>query len=258
VPFDPGPSREDALVLRSLKLGDTSKIVTVLTEAYGRVKLVAKGARRLESRWSSLLEPGNEVEVVAYVRPERDLWTLSDVSLRRSALTGGNSLDKLSHLFAALELADRLLPEQQPVPELATLYRTYLDRWHGGEPAVMPALFFGLELAMLRLLGLELGVTSCNECGAALAARPRALYRAVEGALCCERCARGDGRWLDPAALGVLAQLESGLQTAAPPPLEDPIRAAVGRLLHEHMSFHLPSYRVPRSLYWLADATRGG
>lgn len=254
-----GPSRDLALVLRTLKLGDTSKIVTVLTEEHGRVKLVAKGARRLQSRWGSLLEPGNEIEILVYVRSGRDLWTLSDASLCRGALTAGSSLDKLSHLFAALELADRLLPEQQPAPDLAALYRTYLDRWHESEPARMPALFFALELALLRSLGLDLTVARCGRCGAATKRQTRVLYVARDGIVCCEPCAQGKrGRWLDGACTRALAYLESGLQTPDVPGLDDSVRGAVGRLLHEHMTFHLPSYRVPRSLYWLTDVTRGG
>jgi DNA repair protein RecO (recombination protein O) len=254
-----GPSRDSALVLRTLKLGDTSKIVTVLTERHGRVKVVAKGARRLESRWGSLLEPGNEVEILVYVRPGRDLWTLSDVSLQRGVLTAAGSLDKLSHLFAALELADRLLPEQQPAGEIAALYRTVLDRWHESEPAQMPALFFGLELALLNELGLDLLVDHCGRCGEETGRESRVLYIPREGFVCCERCARGTGgRWLDGASLEAMLTLPSCLDGETTLELDAAAKGAIGRLLHEHMSFHLPSYRLPRSLFWLADATREG
>jgi hypothetical protein len=50
-----------------------------------------------------------------------------------------------------------------------------------------------------------------------------------------------------------------GLEKGSPPPpaLAPADRREVGRLLHEHMGFHLPSYRLPRALYWLAPITKG-
>ncbi len=247
-----GPSREEAIVLRTLKLGDSSKIVTVLTPTYGRVKVVAKGSRKLGSRMGSLLEPGNELELVVYARPGRDLWMLSDASLRRSALRGGGltelgRLDKLAYLLAAMELADRLLPEQQSLPELEELYRWFLDRWHAEAGADMPALFFGLELELLDRLGVGLAGRHCAECGRPLDAR--ALYRVADGTFSCESCGRGAGRWVTETVMTRL----NGLSLRAEPgaPIEGEEKRALGRLLHEHMGFHLPNYRLPRSLYWL-------
>ena len=92
-----GPVADEAIVLRVIKLGESSKIVSALTRIHGRVKLVAKGARQPGHRLRSLLETGNELSIQCYPRPDRDLWMLGEASLRRAALTGGGSLDKLSH-----------------------------------------------------------------------------------------------------------------------------------------------------------------
>lgn len=251
-----GPTQETALVLRSLKLGDTSKIVTVLTPTYGRAKLVAKGVRKLGSRLGSLLEPGNQLEVVVYANPGRDLWLLKEASLERAALTGGTTLDKLSHLFAALELADRLLPEQQPLPELENVYRVYLDRWHAADSGAMPALFFALELSLLEHLGLAMDVAHCGSCGEPILEHGRAVHVVADGAMACERCAREGGHWVDADALVCVDTLAQGLATGTLPPVNASRRRVIGRLLHEHMTFHLPNYRVPRSLYWLTDERR--
>lgn len=248
------------MVLRVTKLGDTSKIVTALTPTHGVVKGVAKGARTVGSRMGSLLEPGNELELLLYVREGRDLWTLGDATLRRAALTGASSLDKLSHLLAALELADRVLTPHQPVEEVADLYRGFLDRWHAGSAGEMAGLFFALEAELCLHLGVELAWDRCGECGRDLAGEERALHAVADGWLRCSGCAAtaGAGRWLDGGVLATLTRLPDALEPGGSVPVSSGERAAIGRLLHEHMGFHLQGYRLPRSLYWLTAADSAG
>ncbi len=255
-----GPVRDAGVVLRTLRLGETSQIVSVLSAGHGRVKLVAKGSRNLRSRLRALLEPGNELELVFYAHPRRELWLLKEASLRRAALTGVGSLPKLSHLFAALELADRLLPEREAVAETAALFEHFLDRWHGSGPDEMTGLFFLLELGMLEQAGIGLGWRHCGSCGVALAQSPRVVHRAREGVLECADCGRRDpsaGFWLEASALGALAALGGAgwAASAKELTLAPEHRRALGRLLHEHFTYHLPAYRLPRSLYWLRAET---
>ena len=245
------PQRCTALVLRTIKLGDTSKIVSVLSHEHGRIRLVAKGARQLQSRWFAALEPGNEVELLVYAHPGRELWMLSDAQLLRGALAFGCGLPKLLHLFAALELAERLLPEQEPQPGISALYRHFLARWHKASAAGMPGLFFALELALAEQLGIALDVLSCAECGVALARAERAAFAVSDGVLRCASCAGPLGRWLDGATLSRLGGLAMGVERANLDEMDEHECGSIGRVLHEHLRFHLPNYRVPRSLYWL-------
>lgn len=251
-----GPVSDRALVLGTRKLGEGSRIVSALTRDHGRVALVARGSRRSTSRLRSLLEPGNQLELQFYPRPDRELWTLGDASLVRAALTGAGSLDKLSYLLAVLELADRLLPEREAVPELVQLYERYLDRWHLEGPQGMAALFFALEGGLLHALGLGIDLWGCGECGKRIEGEASAIFRPEEGALLCSSCAGSRGQWLDSEGLRAWRSLEGLLEGGEIPGLEPAARRRIGRLLHQHMLHHLPRYRVPRALYWL-DSSRG-
>ena len=249
----PGPTRDEGLVLRTLQLGDTSRIVSTLTTGHGRVKLVAKGSRKLDSRLGALLEPGNELDLVFYPHRDRELWTLGEAGLRRAALTGGGTLSKLSHLFAALELADRLLPEREAVPEFDALMRSWLDAWHREGDAAMSTLFFVLEIRWLERTGLGLDASQCAECGNTTLAQERVCFRVTDGTFVCMRCGAGSGRWIDGSVVDVLQRLtETDLAQPSGPALDSTERREIGRLLHEHLTFHLPDYRLPQSLYWLA------
>lgn len=256
-----GATREPGLILRPVKLGDSSKIVSALTERFGRVKLVAKGSRQLGSRLSALLEPGNELDLVLYPHDDRELWMLGDAALVRAALTGGNTLNKLSHLLATMELADRLLPEREPVPEFHSLLRAFLDHWHSTEDEGQAALFFGVELGFLEGAGIGLDASTCADCGKSLTGADRAGVRAAEGAILCSDCAPPRTRWVDGGALRQLQDLAASPlvdhQLETWPRLDPEERQQIGRLLHEHMTLHLPGYRLPASLYWLAPRSAG-
>lgn len=245
-----GPVSDEAVILGSRKLRETSLIVSALTRAHGHVKLVAKGARRQGRALAHLLEPGNELELVFYPHVDRELWILADASLRRAALTGARGLDKLSHLLAALELAERLLPEREPLPEIEAVLRRFLDLWHEVAPDRSLALFFGLEAALARELGVGLDLDACGSCGRPLTGAVRAAFFAAEGRLACERCAGAQAQWMDAEELRVLGAVAAVLEGGDAPQLLEPQRRAVGRLLHEHLSHHLTGYRLPRALYW--------
>lgn len=255
-----GATREPAIVLRPIRLGDSSKIVAVLTPRFGRVKLVAKGSRQIGSRWAALLEPGNELDLLVYAHPDRELWMLSDATLVRAALTGGNTLNKLSHLFAAMELADRLLPEREPVPDFEGLLRGFLDAWHRAADEQMSAIFFAFELGVLDGAGTGLDPDCCSDCGRPLAQEERVGVRPSEGDILCTGCVSGPARWLDSellVQLQAIARPQWGAPPESWPRLEARGRQQLGRILHEFMTLHLPGYRLPQALYWLAPP-RGG
>ena len=73
----------EALVLRTYKLGETSKIVVLLTRDRGKVRAVAKGARGGKPRYGSALEPLSEVRVTLHGRQGADLFRLGQCELVR-------------------------------------------------------------------------------------------------------------------------------------------------------------------------------
>ena len=55
--------RDESIVLRTQKLGEADRIITLLTRRSGRVRAVAKGVRRTSSRFGSRLEPFTHVDL---------------------------------------------------------------------------------------------------------------------------------------------------------------------------------------------------
>ena len=67
--------RDDAVVLRTQKLGEADRIVTLLTRRTGRVRAVAKGVRRTKSKFGARLEPFSHVDVQLYTGRSLDIVT---------------------------------------------------------------------------------------------------------------------------------------------------------------------------------------
>src|SRR5215211_3644423 len=106
------PISSEALVLRAYKIGETSKIVVLLTRERGKVRAVAKGARGGKPRYRSALEPLSEVKVTLHGRQGAELLRLGECELVRSAFppTGGD-LDTALALSYFAELLDAFAQE---------------------------------------------------------------------------------------------------------------------------------------------------
>src|SRR5690606_42003268 len=109
--------RDDAVVLRTQKLGESDRIITLLTRRHGRVRAVARGVRRTSSRFGARLEPFGHVELQLAAphtpRPGGGRWPVTQVEA--IALHGGRFLDDYPRSTAAsavAETAERLTPEE--------------------------------------------------------------------------------------------------------------------------------------------------
>lgn len=116
----------EAIVLRSRKQGDTSKIVSLYSRDYGLVDVIAKGAREMKSKFGSALEPFNCAKVIFYKKEGRDLYLLSGAE---TALALRNLQSDLEHIEAATRVAELLLRSQNHEechPELYALVKQTL------------------------------------------------------------------------------------------------------------------------------------
>ena len=107
-----------AIVLRTLRMGETSSLVTLYAQECGKLKAMARGSRKPKSRFGAALGLMTEVQAVCYIKETRDLQTLSECTLLRPAPDLSQSLERLSFGSAACELVDRLTIEGEGNPRL--------------------------------------------------------------------------------------------------------------------------------------------
>jgi DNA repair protein RecO (recombination protein O) len=107
-----GLYRDEAIVLRTQKLGEADRIITLLTRSSGRVRAVAKGVRRTTSRFGSRLEPFTHVDLQLAEGRSLDIVTQA-VTLDPFAGRLGSSYEQYTAGTVMLETAERLVIEDK-------------------------------------------------------------------------------------------------------------------------------------------------
>lgn len=103
----------EAVVLRSRKQGDTSRIVTLYTKDFGLVNVIAKGAREMRSPFSSSLQLFNHISVVFYKKENRDLYLLSKADTLAKTSGIQESLEQLTAASKIAELVQSCMHDEQ-------------------------------------------------------------------------------------------------------------------------------------------------
>ena len=106
--------RDDGIVLRTQKLGEADRIVTLLARRTGRVRAVAKGVRRTKSRFGARLEPFTHVDLLLYTGRSLDVITQAE-TLRPYGEPLAADYPRYTTGTAMLETAERFTPvEKEP------------------------------------------------------------------------------------------------------------------------------------------------
>ncbi|MBI3932776.1 MAG: DNA repair protein RecO [Acidobacteria bacterium] len=238
----------DALVLRTLKLGETSKIVVLLTRERGKVRAVAKGARGPRSRYHSSLEPLSEVRVELHGRQGTDLYRLGQCELVRSAFPAGDrGLETALSLSYFAELLDAFSQEGEAED---AAYRLAVAIVRAAEDGVDPAaLARYLEAWLLKLHGLYPPLDRCAACGGLLPRGALRYHRAAHGFVC-DDCGPASGPVLPE---GARAFVVDAFRRAPAAMTGVPAEAAVLESFHQdlitnHLERALRSQRVMRDV----------
>ncbi len=102
----------ESVILNSRKFGDTSKILTLFSRDYGRLSILAKGARQKKNKFRSILEPINIISLTYYKRPNRDLHLLSSAEVKYPLIKIFDLYDNLAAGLAIIEMLYYSIQEQ--------------------------------------------------------------------------------------------------------------------------------------------------
>ena len=228
-----GAYATEAIVLRSFRTGEADRVVHLLTPGFGRVNVIAKGARKTTGKMGARLEPLTRIDAI--VQPGKSdlstitgadvLWSGDELRrdpIRALAATGG--IEAIVRLFPEPEPDERLFRGLQR--DLEALTEPLGDDVRGAADTIT----LGFVLKLLALAGWRPEVAACVTCGA-----PVAVYDAAAGCAFCATC--GSGSPLDPIAANAAAQLLAaplgGVSTPAPP-----ARVAIARVCRETAEHH--------------------
>jgi DNA repair protein RecO (recombination protein O) len=156
--------RDDGIVLRTQKLGEADRIITVLGRTTGRVRAVAKGVRRTKSRFGARLEPFTHVDLMLHQGRSLDIITQAEVIRPYGAPLAGD-YPRYTAGVAMLETAERFTPvEKEPALRQLLLLIGALRAL--GEAEHEPGLVLdAFLLRSLAVAGYAPALTECARCG---------------------------------------------------------------------------------------------
>ena len=152
-----------AIVLRSRKQGETSKIITLYSRDAGLMKLIAKGSRSLKSRYWGALELFNCIDIVYYFKESRELQFLSQASIVETFTSVRENIGKMSQAAALCELIERSEEHASANPKLYNLLLDFLRAAEKSENRTRNLLRWA-KLQFLKLAGFSPTFDSCLTC----------------------------------------------------------------------------------------------
>jgi DNA repair protein RecO (recombination protein O) len=183
-------TKTEAIVLKSMKYGDTSKIVSFYSRRFGKLKGIAKGARRSDNKFGSALEPMSYVALVLYKKEHKDLHLISQCDSITTYRGIQEQLEKMSAGFSVLELVDQLAHEEEENASLFGLLEQTLAALNEASRNVssLPRAF---QIRLAALLGYAPSLDFCAECGTTLIDNERLTtvgFQLMNGAVTCTQC----------------------------------------------------------------------
>jgi DNA repair protein RecO (recombination protein O) len=173
--------QSEAIVLRTYPLRESDLLVTLFTRAEGKVKGVARAAKKSKRRFGGALEPLTLVRVYYEDREGQELARLDSCDILDSPLSQTLDYERVTALEHVAELLDELLPEREANDAIFRLTCSVLRCLRTGS-IWMPLTYF--QLWLVRLVGFLPEMSECIVCGRSLIEQ-RAFYHAMADGLMC-------------------------------------------------------------------------
>lgn len=210
-----------AITLKSLKWGDADRIVTFYTRDVGKIRAVARGARRLKSRIGAALEPLTVCEVNLFEKSGDSLYRVSQVDLVEPFIRFREDLTLMAAAARMTNVVGAITPDSDPDPLLFDTLEQGLRSLMTSKDPPLTALLF--QIRLLGLTGFRPQTDHCSSCGSSkLIQEPQ--FSPASGGLVCQVCAARQRVPCLPLSRGSLAFLQQALRLT--PEMVTRLRAA--------------------------------
>jgi DNA repair protein RecO (recombination protein O) len=198
--------RDEGVVLRTQKLGEADRIITILTRRHGRVRAVAKGVRRTTSRFGARLEPFSHVDLQLYAGRSLDVVNQAE-SIRAYGPALAADYGRWTAGTAMLETAERFT-DQEREPSVQQFLLLV-----GGLRALAAAEHDAglvLDAFLLRSLAVAGYAASFDSCARCAAPGPHSFFALGAGGAVCAGCRPPGAAAPAAQSLALLAALLTG------------------------------------------------
>lgn len=242
-----------AVVSNTMRMSDSSKLVSLITERYGLVKVMAKGARRPTSRYGAALEPVTYVDVIYYQKEHREIQTLSSADIIEAYSRIKADVRALCAASAMVEATQAVTSPEDPHSGTFPVLLEGLSGLERNPGADREKQVWRFLLRLTAAAGYRPSLDRCSVCGK----KPHAnsvFFSYTDGGIVCSCSDTGDryGFRVSPGALMVMKSLmnarDEELSRINIGPRQ---RREVEHAVLQFIAFHTGSSRPSRPLAFL-------
>lgn len=239
-----------AIVVRTADFSETSSVVTLFTEDFGKITALAKGSKRPKSPFESALDVLTVSRIVFLHKKSDSLDLLTEAKVERRFRGGQKSVEHLYAGYYVAELLNEMTDRSDPHPELFRLADQVLDGLN--QLCKIAPLLLRFEMMLLRYLGQLPELTQCVETGEPVPTSGRTPFGLLAGGVLSRKARSGHRQVIDVAVetLELLsiyaAEDERWRDTEIPSRLAMEVRALVNRYLSHTLG------RTPRLREYLS------
>jgi len=230
--------RDEAVVLRTHKLGEADRIITMLSRSRGKLRAVAKGVRRTSSKFGARLEPFSHIDLQFAEGRSLDVVT-QVVSLHAFGEPLTSDYPSYTSGQAMLETADRLVPEvgEPAVQQYQLLVGALKALGTGTNDGARPATMI-LDSYFLRALAIAGYAPSFSHCARCGVVGPHQAFSPATGGAVCERCRPAGSARPSAATFELLGALLEG-RWAATRDVDEAVAKEASGLTSAYLVWHL-------------------
>lgn len=185
------PTETLALVLGRTDYGDADLIVSLFTDAFGKVSALARSARKSQRRFAGSLEPFHTLSMELNAPRSGELYTIktSRIAQARSALL--SQLDRMNAAGKAISWVKRATSAHVAEPLLWRSLNDSLDEFGQCSASDADDVTASFGLRLLELMGWGINLSSCISCGKVCPSERSAWVNPERGGLVCRACGGG-------------------------------------------------------------------
>jgi DNA repair protein RecO (recombination protein O) len=183
----------EGIILKTYSLAEADKIVVLLTQNEGLVRGVAKGAKRLKSRFGGGLEPFSIINLSYFQKEERELVSISHIELVKSYFQSASNPLFLQKFAYLVDLLAEFAPPHDPNEKLYRMTKVCLET-AAQIPESLESIALYFELWLLRLGGYLPNWNKCDCCSRELHSDSNAGLQ-INFHLVCQQCQKNRTNW---------------------------------------------------------------
>ena len=244
----------EAVVLKTMKYRESSRILTLYTREFGKLSVIAKGARERKSKFGSALEPMSYVNAVLYKKDTRELQLLSQCDVVKPLQHLSEDMERMAAGMGVVELVDAVSHAEEENKPLFALLLNTLNAINNATKNALNALYY-FEIRLLDIMGFRPNINACFNCGASFEERATGpgvleLHVSYGGVLCAACSSKGMGlAAISAGTVKVLQRLQevSDVEAVTRIKMSPQMKNEVRRTLRHYLQTHVEGLRTLKS-----------